>query len=139
MKRLLLVTVLVLLVALSVTAVALAAPPEGFSMKKVCDLPPDIPACRIIEATGPFSVLNGGRITYQDRAYFENTVGVFEVARVVLSSEDLSSSVTGQIRWVKDHGYFTLGKGTGDLSRIHASGDIQWLEEVTFSLSGTYH
>lgn len=139
MKRLLLVTVLVFLVALSVSAVALANPPQDFSLKKVCDLPPDVPSCRIIDATGPFSVLNGGLITYQDRAYFENKAGVFEIARVVIASEDGSSSVTGQIRWVKDHGYFTLGKGTGALSRLHAVGEIQWLEGATFSLSGTYH
>jgi hypothetical protein len=139
MKRLLLISVLVLLVALSVTAVALATPAEEFSLKKVCDLPPTVPACRLTEATGPFSVLNGGLIVYQDRAYFENTAGVFEVARVVLTSEDGESTMIGQIRWVKDHGYFTLGQGTGDLNGLHATGDIQWLEDVTFSLSGAYH
>jgi hypothetical protein len=58
---------------------------------------------------------------------------------VVLTTPDEYGKVHGQVRWVGDHGYFTLRQGEATLAGLHAVGRIDWLEGDTHPLEGTYH
>lgn len=142
MKRFLMVSVLVFLVALSVTAVVMATPPEYFYLEKICDGSAGPDACRLqnLDPSDPFSLLEGGRIIYDDKAYFENPAGVvIESAEVYLETADGTIVAGGHVRWVKDHGYFTFRHGSGPLTGLHARGVVNWVEGATFTLTGTYH
>jgi hypothetical protein len=58
---------------------------------------------------------------------------------VVLTTADEDGTVYGRVRWVSDHGYFTLRRGEGTLAGLHAVGRIDYLGDDVYSLEGTYH
>jgi len=123
-----------LLVALMVTMAAQADPPEYLYFEKDCSSDP----CIIQDATLP--ILNGGTVAYLGPVERENPHGFYHISsEVLLSSADGLHTVTGHFRWVGDHGYFTLRRGTGDLVGLHARGLIEWKEGTIYSLTGTYH
>lgn len=142
MKRLLLISLVVLLVALSVAAVAMAKPPEAFYLQKFCDGSAGVDACRLqnLQPADPFSLLEGGRIVYDDHALFENRAGVLiESATIYLETADGEVVARGHVSWVNDRGYYTFSKGMGPLAGFHARGEVHWVEGVLFELPGTYH
>lgn len=118
-------------------------PMDGFRLVKLCPTADDPAACDIVAAE-PFEQLVGGRISYEDRVYWENPAGfTFEIARVTLTTGDDSGIVMGQVRWLKDSGKFTLRQGTGSLAGLHARGTVDYTGDVgdqaEFTLVGTYH
>jgi hypothetical protein len=132
MKKLVICGVAALLLMLSVAS-AYASPPDYFYLEKVCS-DPDSPFCDLQNAD-PFTGLNGGQIEYLTCA----PAPVKSLCEVVLTTANEDGKVYGQVRWVSDHGYFTLRQGEGTLTGLHAVGRIDWLEGDTFSLEGTYH
>jgi hypothetical protein len=123
------VAALLLLTAVS----AYATPPDYFYLEKVC-ADPDSAFCDLQNAD-PFAGLNGGEIEYLTCAPASDKF----LCEVILTTADGEGAVSGRVRWVSDHGYFTLGHGTGELAGLHAVGRIDWLEGDTYSLEGTYH
>lgn len=144
MKKILISATIALLVGLLVTMAAQAAPPQPFYIEKTCDLPY---SCLLHDAdTYPFTVLNGGRIYYFDRAYFANPAGnAKESADVLLVSADGNSMLRGHVSWVLHdgdfYGRYTLYEGTGELAGLHVQGVVGVLDWTTFTffLKGTYH
>jgi hypothetical protein len=132
MKKLAICGVAVLLLVLSVVP-AYASPPDYFYLEKVCS-DPDSPFCDLQNAD-PFVGLNGGQIEYLTCAPVPDKF----LCGVALTTANEDGKVYGQVRWVSDHGYFTLRRGEGTLAGLHAVGRIDWLEGDTFSLEGTYH
>lgn len=144
MKRILTASLIGLLLAMLVTTLAQASSPEYFSLEKVCPSLDNPNACDI-QSADPISQLAGGQIIYFDRVYWENPAGhLFEIARVEVTTGDGSGQATGQIRWIKDHGLFTIGQGSGSLAGLHATGRVEFVDIANdgrwlFSLTGTYH
>ena len=143
MKRVLTVSLVGLFLALLVTTLAQASPPEYFYLMKVCPSLDNPNACDI-QSADPFSQLVGGQIIYVDRVYWENPAAhLFEIARIEVTTGDASGQAIGQVRWIKDHGLFTIGQGSGSLAGLHANGRIEFLgladDRYAFSLTGTYH
>ncbi|MGW8181764.1 MAG: hypothetical protein ACWGQW_23790 [bacterium] len=134
MKKLLVMVLVVLLTALVLTVVE-ASTPEYFYLEKVCS-DPESPFCDLQNAD-PFTNLNGGMIEYLSCAPATDKF----LCAVELTTADEQGTVAGRVRWVSDHGYFTLRRGTGTLAGLHAVGRIELLNEDTgtFSLEGTYH
>jgi hypothetical protein len=132
MKKLVICGVAALLLALTVAS-AYASPPDYFYLEKVCSNP-DSPFCDLQNAD-PFADLNGGLIEYLTCAPAPDKF----LCEVVFTTANGGGKVNGQVRWVSDHGYFTLRQGEGTLAGLHAVGRIDWLEGDTFSLEGTYH
>jgi hypothetical protein len=132
MKKLLVMALAILSITLVVTAVE-ASKPDYFYLEKVCP-DPDSPFCDL-QAAEPFTGLNGGQIEYLSCAPATDKW----LCEVVLTTKSGDGSVSGRVRWVSDHGYFTLRRGTGSLAGLHAVGRIDWLHDDTFSLEGTYH
>lgn len=119
-------------------------PTDGFQLVKLCPTADDPAACDIVDASEPFRQLIGGRISYEDRVYWENPAGfTFEIARVTLTTGDDSGMVMGQIRWLQDSGKFTLRQGAGSLTGLHASGTVEYTGDrdgrAEFTVAGTYH
>ena len=132
MKKLVICGVVTLLLVLSVVS-AYASPPSYFYLEKVCS-DPYSPFCDLQNAD-PFTGLNEGLIEYLTCAPAPDKW----LCEVILTTANGDGAVSGRVRWVSDHGYFTLGRGTGTLAGLHAVGRIDWLEGDTFSLKGTYH
>jgi len=132
MRRLVICGVAALLLVLTVVS-TYASPPDYFYLEKVCS-DPDSPFCDLQNAD-PFTGLNEGRIEYLTCAPAPDKW----LCAVLLTTATGDGAVSGRVRWVSDHGYFTLGHGTGTLAGLHAVGRIDWLEGDTFSLEGTYH
>lgn len=132
MKKLVICGVAALLLVLSAVS-AYASTPDYFYLEKVCS-DPDSPFCDLQNAD-PFVGLNGGQVEYLTCAPAPEKF----LCEVVLTMADREGKAYGQVRWVSDHGYFTLRQGEGTLTGLHAVGRIDWLEGDTFSLEGTYH
>jgi len=132
MKKLVICGVAALLLVLTVVS-AYASPPTYFYLEKVCS-DPDSPFCDLQNAD-PFTDLNEGQIEYLTCAPHPDKY----LCEVVLTTANGDGKVYGRVRWVSDHGYFTLRRGEGTLAGLHAVGRIGWLEGDTFSLKGTYH
>ena len=132
MKKLVICGVVALLLVLSAVS-AYASTPDYFYLEKVCSAP-DSPFCALQNAD-PFGGLNGGQIEYLTCAPAPDKW----LCETVLTTANGDGKVYGQVRWVSDHGYFTLRRGEGTLAGLHAEGHIDWLEGDTFSLEGTYH
>jgi hypothetical protein len=146
-KRVAILLVLVALLVSATAAVAYGSPREDFSLEKTClssTYPdPEAVACDITDATGPWSMFNGGWILYEDRVYWEKGDKVREIARVHLVTP-AGDTLRGQIRWLDDQGMFTFSKGTGQTAGYHANGQILFEEVASdgryvFSLTGSYH
>lgn len=139
MKKLMTIGIVTLLVTLTVTVTAQAAPPRHFYLEKVC-ADPVAPFCDLQNAqpAGVLGVLNGGRLEYLGPIILKTDPHLFVSSEVVLTGTD-GSTVQGHFRWVGDHGYFTLRQGTGALAGLHAEGVIEYVEGATFSLTGAYH
>lgn len=142
MKRKIIASVIVVLIALAVVVPASASTHQSFYLEKVCDLPN---SCLLQNGAPPFDVLNGGRIYYFDHAYFENAAGnMHESAMVLLSSADGQNTMLGNVSWVMHDGLFSgryiIQSGTGVFEGIHAVGTVEVLswETVTFVLTGNY-
>ena len=139
------ITVLVIAAALLATAPVQASPRQDLYLEKICPRPDNPNACDIQNAAAPFTQLNGGQIVYTDRVYWENPAGhLFEIARVVITTGDGSGSAMGQVRWVGDHGLFTVMQGTGSLAGLHANGKVEFKDVAgdgrwVFTWVGTYH
>ncbi len=134
MKRLLISGMVALLVALMVTMAAQAAPPEPLYFEKVCDLVAR--ECTIQNSDLAEVELNLGSLAYLGP--------VFDLDRLFISSEvELvaldGSTAMGHFVWLTDHGYFTFRRGTGNLAGFHARGEIAYIGDTTWSLTGTYH
>jgi hypothetical protein len=132
MKKLAICGVAALLLVLTVVS-AYASPPDYFYLEKVCS-DPDSPFCDLQNAD-PFADLGGGQIEYLTCAPVPDKW----LCEVVLSTADEDGKIYGHVRWVSDHGYFTLRQGEGTLAGLHAVGRIDWLGGATYSLEGTYH
>ncbi len=132
MKKLVICGVAALLLVLTVVS-AYASPPSYFYLEKVCS-DPESPFCDLQNAD-PFTGLNDGQIEYLKCAPLLDKF----LCEVVFTTANGGGKVYGQVQWVSDHGYFTLGQGEGTLAGLHAVGRIEWLEGDTFSLEGTYH
>jgi hypothetical protein len=132
MRKLAICGVAVLLLVLPVVS-AYASPPTYFYLEKVCS-DPDSPFCDL-QSADPFTGLDGGQIEYLTCAPAPDKF----LCEVVLTTASGDSKVYGRVRWVSDHGYFTLRQGEGTLAGLHSVGRIDWLEGDTFSLEGTYH
>jgi hypothetical protein len=132
MRKLVISSVAALLLVLTVVS-AYASPPVYFYLEKVCS-DPESPFCDLQNAD-PFAGLSGGQIEYLTCAPVPDKW----LCSVVLTTANKDGAVSGRVRWVSDHGYFTLGHGTGTLAGLHAVGRIDLLEGETFSLEGTYH
>ena len=132
MKKLIVMALVILLITLVVAAVE-ASKPDYFYLEKVC-ADPDSPFCDL-RAANPFTDLNGGQLEYLSCAPATDKF----LCAVVLTTESGDGAVSGRVRWVSDHGYFTLRQGTGSLAGLHAVGRIDFLYDRTFSLEGTYH
>jgi len=133
MRRLVICSVAALLLVLLTVVSVYASPPEPFYLEKVCS-DPDSPFCDLQNAD-PFTGLNEGLIEYLTCAPAPDKW----LCEVILTTANGDGAVSGRVCWVSDHGYFTLGRGTGTLAGLHAVGRIDWLEGDTFSLKGTYH
>jgi hypothetical protein len=138
---------MLLLVILATAASAQAAPRQTFYLEKVCPsiAAPTLNACDIV-AANPFGQLVGGAIIYNDRVWMPENPGgfTFEIARIRLRTGDNSGGATGQVRWIKDHGLFTISQGTGSLAGLHVNAVVQYIGDTAdgrmkFSVSGTYH
>lgn len=116
-------------------------PAEGLEIVKACPTVDDPSACDIISST-PFTELEGGRISYDDRVLRE-TPTFREIARVTLTGPGDEILVRGQIRFIGEAGKFTLRQGEGPLAGLHATGDVQFTgidgDQFLFTLTGTYH
>jgi hypothetical protein len=132
MKKLVICGVAALLLVLTVAS-TYAMSPSYFYVEKVC-WDPDSPFCDLQNAD-PFTGLNGGQLEYLTCAPAPDKW----LCEVELTTASGEGTVSGRVRWVSDHGYFTLRHGTGTLAGLHAVGRIDWLEGDTFSLEGTYH
>jgi hypothetical protein len=132
MKKLVICGVAALLLVLAVVS-AYASPPDYFYLEKVCS-DPDSPFCDLQNAE-PFANLNGGQVEYLACAPVPDKW----LCEVVFTTVDGDGKIYGQVRWVSDHGYFTLRQGEGTLTGLHAVGRIDSVEGDTFSLEGTYH
>jgi len=142
--RISIITLIIAAVLLGTTSVN-ASPGEDFHLVKVCPSETNLNACDIVAADPPFEGLVGGQVIYDDFVYWDNPAGyTFEIARVEVTTGDNAGMVTGQIRWIKDHGLFTFRQGSGSLDNLYATGrvdfigfaqDGRWL----FSLTGRYH
>ena len=82
-------------------------------------------------------------IVYHDRFFGETPAGIFEIARDEVLTADRAVVASGQVRWLKDHGLYTL-KGTGTLDGLHATGRVEFVSGPdegpwTYQLIGTYH
>lgn len=132
MKKLVIYSVAAMLLMLAVGPV-FASPPEYFYLEKVCS-DPESPFCAL-QAADPLTTLNGGQIEYLTCAPAPDKF----LCEVVLTTLDGDGKVYGRVRWVSDHGYFTLRQGEGTLAGLHAVGRIEWVSGDTFSLEGTYH
>ena len=126
MKKLLICCVAALLLVLTVVSVY-ASPPDYFYLEKVCS-DPDSPFCDLQNAD-PLDDLNGGQIEYKTCASAPDKF----LCKVVLTTANGDGMVYGRVRWVSDHGYFTLRRGEGTLAGLHAVGRIDWKEDSTFS------
>jgi len=138
-------TMLALLFVLAlITFSVQAAPPSDFYFEKVCPSLSNPNACDIQNAF-PFTQLNGGQINYFDRVLWENPAGfVFEIAKIEVTTGDNTDMTTGQVRWIRDHGLYTLRPGTGSLVGLHASGRVEFVGmtedgRYLYELTGTYH
>ncbi|MBI5031385.1 MAG: hypothetical protein HZB51_12720 [Chloroflexi bacterium] len=136
-----------LVAILATTASVQASPRDTFYMEKVClsVIAPDLNACDIVTADS-FGQLVGGLIIYNDRVWIPaNPAGfTFEIARIQVTTGDNSGTATGQVRWLKDHGLFTISQGTGSLAGLHVNAVVQYVGETAdgrwlYSVSGTYH
>jgi hypothetical protein len=132
MKKLVICGVVALLLALTVVS-AYASPPDYFYLEKVC-ADPYSPFCDLQNAD-PFTDLNGGLIEYLTCAPHPDKF----LCEVVLTTAGGEGTVYGRVRWVSDHGYFTLRRGEGTLAGLHAVGRIDFLGDDIYSLEGTYH
>jgi hypothetical protein len=136
MKKLLVMALVILLIML-VVAVVEASKPEYFYLEKVCS-DPESSFC-VLQNAYPFENLNGGLIEYLSCA--PATDKFLCAVELTTGSDYEDGSVSGRVRFVSDHGYFTLRQGTGSLAGLHAVGRIELLSEETgtFSLEGSYH
>jgi hypothetical protein len=132
MKKLVICGVVALLLALTVAS-AYASPPAPFYLEKFCP-DPESPFCDL-QSADPFEGLNGGLIEYLTCAPAQDKF----LCEVVLTTADEDGTVYGRVRWVSDHGYFTLRRGEGTLAGLHAVGRIDFLGDDIYSLKGTYH
>jgi hypothetical protein len=132
MRKLVICGVAALLLVLTVVS-AYASRPDYFYLEKVCS-DPDSAFCDLQKAD-PFTGLDEGQIEYLTCAPAPDKW----LCEVELTTARGDGTVSGRVRWVSDHGYFTLRHGTGTLAGLHAVGRIDWLEGDTFSLEGTYH
>ena len=116
-------------------------PTEGLEIVKACPTEDDPAACEIISST-PFTELEGGRISYDDRVLRE-TPTYREIARVTLTGPGDDILVRGQIRFIGEAGKFTLRQGAGSLAGLHATGTVQFIgvdgDQFLFTLTGRYH
>jgi len=121
-----------------------AAPPNDFYLEKVCPSLSNPYACDIQNAS-PFTQLDGGQINYFDRVLWTNPAGfVFEIAKIEITTGDDSGVTTGQVRWIRDHGLYTLRSGSGNLAGLHATGRVEFVGmtedgRYLYALTGTYH
>lgn len=138
MKKHLILVFAVLLIALMMVGSVQASKPQYFYLEKDCT-DQTVTYCFLQNAYPDdlFDILEGGIVDYLGPV-FANPQGKLS-SEVILWSADYNSSVTGHFRWVGDHGYFTLRRGTGALEGLHAVGRIEWIEGYIFSLEGTYH
>jgi hypothetical protein len=132
MKKLVICGAVALLLALTVVS-TYASPPDTFYLEKVCP-DPESPFCDLQNAD-PFTDLNGGQIEYLTCAPAPDKF----LCEVVLTTAGDDGAVYGRVRWVSDHGYFTLRRGEGTLAGLHAVGRIDGLGGDIYSLKGTYH
>ncbi len=144
MKTRVSIILLIIAVLLLGTTSAQASPGQDFYLEKVCPSDTNPNACDIVAANPPFAGLVGGLVIYDDLVYWANPAGhEFEIARVEITTGADDGMVTGQIRWIKDHGLFTLRQGSGSLDNLYATGRVNWIGEegghYRFSLTGTYH
>lgn len=130
MKKLIVMALVILLLTMVVAAVE-ASKPDYFYLEKDCV---DSPICDLQNAD-PFTNLNGGQLEYLSCAPATDKF----LCAVALTTGSGDGAVSGRVRWVSDHGYFTLRQGTGSLAGLHAVGRIDFLYDRTFSLEGTYH
>jgi len=145
MKTRISIIILIIAVVLLGTTSVYASPRQDFYLEKVCPSLSNPNACDIVAADPPFAGLVGGQVIYDDLVFWDNPAGfTFEIARVEVTTGDNAGMVTGQIRWIKDHGLFTFRQGSGSLDNLYATGrvdfigfadDGRWL----FSLTGRYH
>ena len=131
MKKLVFCGVAALLLVLAIVS-AYASPSDYFYLETVCSNP-DSPFCDLQNAD-PFTGLNEGQVEYLTCACPDKWL-----REMVLTTANGDGKVYGRVRWVSDHGYFTLRHGEGTLAGLHAVGRIDLLEGDTFSLEGTYH
>jgi len=138
-RRAVILLVLVSLLIVVMGAAANASPGQAFYLEKSCT---DV--CEITHAEGPFNVLIGEMINYQDRVLRENPSGHFlETARITVV-DDVGNTLLGQIRFKDVAGHFTITKGTGAFQGVHANGTIVFKEVAAdgrwvYALEGTYH
>lgn len=143
MNKLFVIGIVVLMIAMLAVPTAQASPREDFYLEKLCPNADNPNACDIVSAD-PFSQLVGGQIIYTDRVLWENPAHhMFEIARIELTTGDGSGGASGQIRWLGDHGLFTIMQGTGSLAGLKANGRVDYAGEVDgrwlYKLTGTYH
>ena len=145
MKTRISIIFLIVAVLLLATTSVYASPGQDFYLEKVCPSLKNPNACDIVVADPPFEGLVGGLVVYDDLVYWANPAGYeFEIARVEVTTDAKDGMVTGQIRWIKDHGLFTFRQGSGSLDNLYATGRVDFLGvdpdgHYRFSLTGTYH
>jgi hypothetical protein len=144
MKRLIVVGIAVLMIAMLAIPTASASPRQGFYLEKLCPRVDNPNACDIV-TSDPFTQLVGGQIVYTDHVLWENPAGhFFEIARVLITTGDGSGSAEGQVRWLGDYGLITIMQGTGSLAGLQANARVEFKDvaadgRLLFSLTGTYH
>jgi len=145
MKKLFVIGIVVLMIAMLAVPTAQASPRQDFYAEKICPSADNPNACDIQNASPPFVQLNGGKIVYTDRVYWENPAGhLFEIAKVEITAGDGSGSATGQVRWIGDYGLLTIMQGRGSLAGMHANAKIEFKNIASdgrweFTWVGTYH
>jgi hypothetical protein len=98
----------------------------------------------------PRAGLGGGAVVYYDHDYFTNPAGYsFEDATVELVDAHDVTLAVGHIHWCMTPdgtflGVYTLGRGSGALAGVHATGAVTYAGEdgdgrPLFDLDGTYH
>ena len=144
MKKLFVLGIIVLMIAMLAVSTVSASPRQDFYLEKICPSADNPNACDIVTAD-PLTQLVGGQVIYTDRVYWENPAGhLFEIAKVVITTGDGSGSAMGQVRWLGDYGLITIMQGTGSLAGLQANAKVEFKEVAAdgrylFSLTGTYH
>ncbi len=140
MKKLLFISMIVVLLFGWSAVPAKAAPPEPLYVEKQCGAVAH--HCTITHADSPLEFLEGADIEYFDHVMLVEAGFMHEAATIVITSSDGLSTTVGHVSWVFENGEFfgtvVILPGTGDFAGFHANATIGALGGGKYSFTGFY-